>query len=443
MANFLQQLGQGLRIAGASTSQGNFSAFDQQNQAQAEQEERKRQLVLGLLIKGAENGVPGAAEKAREYAQKAGYGDIPVGPGIEYQKMQAERDAAQRKQQYRATIPSTVKKIEDEVFGVFAAEKPADLNVKDDFSGQSAGDVTSVTAHDVVATPEEDAYLKWEKHNEAADKLDDYALTVDQEGEGDLADAIREKAKVYRDKATELKKAAGLDDSDGETEKKIQRYMSIGASRADAIKLVQGGYVVATDAYGRDYVWDKLEKKRVTDLDPIVVADIKQAQQEGEGVDFSAATGVSGAIYRSLNTITGLFGGGLVSEDAEKATNAFDQLRISTIGVAEAQIPGRPSDFQLRLTDTLAVNPRDILTGDAKALQKMRDTRSFLQREIDRMYDVVLANPRQYSPRELSETTNNVSQMQTVVRQYNWAIDQMETKGKPRKSMDDIEKEFQ
>lgn len=79
-SNFLKALGQGLRIAGAAQSDQNFQIYNQQNQFRAQQEDQRRQLILGLAVKARENDSIDDATFS-QITSGLGFGSLPS-PGI-------------------------------------------------------------------------------------------------------------------------------------------------------------------------------------------------------------------------------------------------------------------------------------------------------------------------------------------------------------------------
>ena len=108
------------------------------------------------------------------------------------------------------------------------------------------------------------------------------------------------------------------------------------------------------------------------------------------------------------NTVSDLFGRRLPSPEAEQARNYFVALREKLVGLADANIEGRPSNFQIEIQQSLLPEVGNILNGDQAALEK-----------IDKLKDKVSSELTQkaesFNMGGLSE-----QQAQDIRRQYNY-----------------------
>ncbi len=443
---FLQSLATGLRIAGSTTSDQNFRAFNIQNEGTANRDNQNKQLMLGLLVKGAENGVPGAEEALMKFS-KENYGQgANVGEGVPLQKLRAEQAATEEAAQRRQSYPEQLRALEQRIMGAATSGKqssPLDTP-REDFSNsispESSTEVPVVDIDGRGTIPPKESPTKL---RELADAVDDFALAMPSDDK-DIASRVTNQANVMRKEAERLEALAAeeLPGKLSASAEKVKRVQEITGDttegRALAIKIVDGGFRILQDAQGRDYLYDIIENKRVSNLDPILMTEIRNQQEDRKALDFEASTGFSGHIKRWANALVGLFGNELMFPDAQEATNVLQQMQNDTLALAVGKIPGRPSNFRLQLTNRLTVDPKAILQGDAAALQKLRNTRDYLKKEATRMKEVVIDNPRAYTSAQLNETANNRYLMNDIVNQYEWAIDSMARKGKPRKSAKEI-----
>ena len=106
MANLLSAIAQGFRGAGAAMSQGVYDTQRQEEQLQIGRDEKKRELMLGLMIKAVESGAM-APEVFQQHAPKLGFEGIPqIGPSLDAQanqmKMNEAKDLADRRARFRA-----------------------------------------------------------------------------------------------------------------------------------------------------------------------------------------------------------------------------------------------------------------------------------------------------------------------------------------------------
>jgi hypothetical protein len=140
----------------------------------------------------------------------------------------------------------------------------------------------------------------------------------------------------------------------------------------------------------------------------IDVPDINPAGLTTKNIDYSSAFGPMFTIDNIANTVSDLFGRRLPSPEAEQARNYFVALREKLVGLADANIEGRPSNFQIEIQQSLLPEVGNILNGDQAALEK-----------IDKLKDKVSSELTQkaesFNMGGLSE-----QQAQDIRRQYNY-----------------------
>ena len=211
---FLQGLGEALRGIGASTSDTNFQAYNRQNEAASERDQRAKELTLGLLVKAVENGMPGADEKLKLFQQQNGWSSVSPGPSTETQKMrQAEKD----RQFASAAIAESRGRFKSDVIPPVSNQQQDTMNPARtqayDFSGdldKPTGYVNDPGSNDTVTTATtnvketyrpEDNWELWEAH---ASDMDAAAANVSSE---DVKKSLEREADKARAKAKEIKES--------------------------------------------------------------------------------------------------------------------------------------------------------------------------------------------------------------------------------------------
>lgn len=102
MANLLSAIAQGFRGAGAAMSPEVYNTQRQEEQLQLQRDEKKKELILGLMIKAVESGSM-APEVFQQHAPKLGFGGIPqMGPGMDAQLNQVKLAEARAQAEMRA-----------------------------------------------------------------------------------------------------------------------------------------------------------------------------------------------------------------------------------------------------------------------------------------------------------------------------------------------------
>jgi len=473
MKGFLASLGEGLRAMGSVTSAGNFQEYNRQNQAQQAMNIDKHKLVIGLLAKGAENGSAEATALLKKYTEHLGMGGIDVGVHPAVQQVQLEREKFQKIGQLQDAVAEYERSINEQSSQSpsLAYETSRPLSDEPTTSGAgyhaNAGDPNQLQFEKIP--PDADPSTAPAQAKNFSGKKDENRVDVDVEpGEAVTAsptvilqnqiESLEQREKAYLDfsksaaalganglaasyraiaesdqqKRRDIEAALKLSDK----EKKIERLVEIGIPKRTAVKIADNVYKVVTDSQGRDYIIDLGTGTRVYGLDPVVIPD-KAPKATREALDIEAGTGVSGAFKRTMNAFVGLFGGGLIFRDAEKATNILEQLQTSTILAGSDEIVGRRTDWQLQLRAKLTIDPRKLMKGDAAVLEQMRDLQAFLQDEVARI-NGLLRYPSAFTQKQVNDMAFSRIKLNDIIETYDWAIGEMERKGKPRKTATEI-----
>jgi hypothetical protein len=143
------------------------------------------------------------------------------------------------------------------------------------------------------------------------------------------------------------------------------------------------------------------------------------------GTDMAAGTGASGFFGNMVNTISDAFGAGLAYPQVEKASQALTNLKVRTQTAMQASVPGRPSNYLMEQLGKLSVTPNSLLQGDARATERLRQTRDMLQEEVARMETDILGNAAGFSPKQVAETRANVSQLKGLLKNYDAVVSNM------------------
>lgn len=140
----------------------------------------------------------------------------------------------------------------------------------------------------------------------------------------------------------------------------------------------------------------------------IEVPDIDPSGLTTKDIDYSSAFGPMAAIDNIANTVSDLFGGELAAPETEQARNYFVALREKLIGLADASIEGRPSNFQIEIQQSLLPDVGSILNGDEAAVEK-------IDKLIDKVGSELTQKAQSFDMGGLSE-----DKAQDIRRQYNY-----------------------
>jgi hypothetical protein len=140
-------------------------------------------------------------------------------------------------------------------------------------------------------------------------------------------------------------------------------------------------------------------------------------------IQFPEGVGVSGLAGWVGNTASDLFGGKLPAPEAEKAWQGLTNLQIRTQTSMQASIPGRPAVYLMEQLKRLSVDPGSLTQGPKRAYERLSSTRDMLREEIARMETDILANPGDFSRKEISDTRANRSQLKTILKNYDTVIE--------------------
>jgi hypothetical protein len=140
-------------------------------------------------------------------------------------------------------------------------------------------------------------------------------------------------------------------------------------------------------------------------------------------IQFQEGVGLPGLAGWVGNTASDLFGGKLPAPEAEKAWQGLTNLQIRTQTSMQASIPGRPSNYLMEQLKRLSVDPGSLTQGPKRAYERLSSTRDMLREEIDRMETDILANPGDFSRKEISDTRANRSQLNTILKNYDTVIE--------------------
>jgi hypothetical protein len=120
MANdILSGLSRGLRGIGAVMNPNVYQAQRQEEEAAANRDQRKQELLLGIIANGVQSGAIDPV-MGKQVLAKAGFGDVPMGPSFDVQQRVAE-------QQKQEALLSGRKSAQSRVF--VAPERGADINL--------------------------------------------------------------------------------------------------------------------------------------------------------------------------------------------------------------------------------------------------------------------------------------------------------------------------
>ena len=139
--------------------------------------------------------------------------------------------------------------------------------------------------------------------------------------------------------------------------------------------------------------------------------------------NYPGALGFEGAFSSLANTLFDAFGGGLPAPQNEKATQAFENLQVTTQTALQAAIPGRPSTYLLEALKKLTITPGSLLMGEGRARVRLSQTQGLMQEKINHIDNKILSNPHLYSRSDISDARTNREDLQFLLKQYDTVIE--------------------
>ncbi len=142
----------------------------------------------------------------------------------------------------------------------------------------------------------------------------------------------------------------------------------------------------------------------------------------------SLGTGGTGFFGNLANFVSDALGFGTPFPNVDKAINALQNIHTQTVTTMMVAIAGRESVKLMEKLEPLAVNPASIRQGDARSLQRLKQTRDMLNAEVTRMKTQILDRPQAYTTstgtlnKAYLDTLNNHSQLQMLMNAYDTLI---------------------
>ena len=238
----------------------------------------------------------------------------------------------------------------------------------------------------------------------------------------------------------QIDKELSSEQRDTAFDQRIQTLIETGLPREVAQGIVAGRFKA-----DRDPVSGALQIVDMGTGQLVYPAPGGQAEQDGEQMgegggrtgrestlpddtDFLTATGVGGFTANLANTVADVFGGDLPNEEAERANQALNNLRVRTQIALASEVTGRPSNYLLQQFDQLAVRPAEISMGPARARERFQQTQSMLANEIQLTREIV-NNPRNYQPSKVSNARIRLNELETLFNDYSRVIDSFDRRG--------------
>ena len=432
MANLLEQIGQGLKIAGGVASPGVFQANVREDEQFRNIKAQRSQMIIQLAAQAAESGsiTPEAFQKI---AQKYGLEGAPaVGPSIPAQRAQQQMQQEERLQQLRGAARQTA-------FG-----KPAVIP-------QPVGGEGAPIGEDGTGTLDP---VNMDMPAPISERQATYANALIESGEPELVKEGESLLKTIREKDTTISPLkrlqteraqavqqygenhpivkqfddaiAGTAQGDSSLQQKIQALMESGLSETQAKGIAAGRYTVSVNPISGERQVIDLSTGRPVSGTSVARQQTTPGTAISSTTDIAAGTGASGFFGNIANTITDALGFGLAAPDVDIAKNALDNLKVQTTTLMQAAVPGRPSVELLKRLDKIAVDPVSLTQGDARAQNRLKQTRDMLSTEISRMERDILSRPQDFRPDQLTETRLNYSQLVQLQREYDTVLSSFE-----------------
>lgn len=158
--------------------------------------------------------------------------------------------------------------------------------------------------------------------------------------------------------------------------------------------------------------------------------EITQAGDPKEMGDPSQVTGVRGALWRSVNALSGALGRPPVQEDVEQAEVSLGRLRDESKITLAKRLSGRPSKYLMEMYDGMTFDPQALLTGDQRARRQLSQFRDNIQEQANQEREV-LENPYQFQQERVQEAMENLRALNDLRQSYDLALEMFGTTRNP------------
>jgi len=165
-----------------------------------------------------------------------------------------------------------------------------------------------------------------------------------------------------------------------------------------------------------------------------------EAQQAGvrsimptANTDLTEATGAASYLGGHVNTIIGAFGGVAPFPEMQKATIALNDLQKRTMSLLQNEVGGKPSNYQLKLNESLTVSPAKFFSGDPEALDKFNQTYLNIMRQVDQT-KAIIAAPEKATQKQVTDARVKRQALLGVAADYETVIGEYSMRAKGPKA---------
>lgn len=144
-----------------------------------------------------------------------------------------------------------------------------------------------------------------------------------------------------------------------------------------------------------------------------------------EGADYPGATGGQGIVGSLANTVADFVGGDLPAPEQERASQAFDNLRVRTMTTLQEAVPGRPSNMVIELLGQMTVEGGRITMGAERAKERLAQTRDFIKQDVEKLERILdpesgfSRNQRANARMQLEDRRQLLSDYNAIIEQFN------------------------
>jgi hypothetical protein len=204
---------------------------------------------------------------------------------------------------------------------------------------------------------------------------------------------------------------------------KVRQLVDSGLDPALAKGIAAGRYVVSKDPItGVPAVVDIATGQPVSGAPGAPAAQpVPVGPPAGGAGDFGDATGPSGAIKSTVNTIVGAVGGSIPNKATEDRINALNRLNLTTRTVLATEIQGRPSNYLLQALDKVTIQPGSFLEGDDRSLSKLTETQRLIDIRINQVAPIANGIA---GPQEARKAIQHLQELRQLRAEYDTVISQ-------------------
>lgn len=145
------------------------------------------------------------------------------------------------------------------------------------------------------------------------------------------------------------------------------------------------------------------------------------ASPRGEPLAFEEATGIAGWLREAGSLVGDVFGQEWFQE-AAVASQALDNVAARTRAVAQATVPGRPSNYLLELLGVYVTDPYSLLRGNQRAKLRLEQTTASLESDLARI-ETMLTSGIEKTPTQMQKLEESWHMIRNLAADYRMLLD--------------------